>query len=102
VCGCSLSCKRGEVDSQIGYALPSASPCLNASDLYDRLTIPPVLAKAHHKLDAAADAAYGKRNCRNDAKHVAFLFELYLKYTSLLPAGGIPTAKRTSEKKHPA
>ena len=70
--------------------------------LYDRLTMPPALVKAHHKLDAAVDAAYGKRNFRNDAERVAFLFELYRKYTSLLPVYGMPAAKRKSAKKRPA
>lgn len=76
-------------------------PDASLANLYDPLTMPPVLVRAHHKLDAAVDAAYGKRNFRNDAERVAFLFELYRKYTSLLPAGGMP-AKRASRKKRPA
>lgn len=56
------------------------------ADLYDPVTMPPALVKAHQKLDAAVDAAYGKKNFRNDAERVAFLFGLYQKYTSLLPA----------------
>ena len=56
------------------------------ADLYDPLTMPPVLVKTHQKLDVAVDAAYGKRTFKNDAERVAFLFELYQKYTSLLPA----------------
>ena len=59
------------------------------ADLYDPLTMPPVLLKAHQKLDAAVDAAYalcgGKKSWKNDAERVAFLFELYQRYTSLLP-----------------
>ena len=60
------------------------------ADLYDPLTMPPLLLKAHQKLDAAVDAAYtlcgGKKTWKNDAERVAFLFELYQRYTSLLPA----------------
>jgi hypothetical protein len=60
------------------------------ADLYDPLTMPPELLKAHQKLDAAVDKAYeasgGKKNYKSDAERVAFLFELYQKYTSLLPA----------------
>jgi hypothetical protein len=60
------------------------------ADLYDPLTMPPELLKAHQKLDAAVDKAYeasgGKRHYKSDAERVAFLFELYQKYTSLLPA----------------
>jgi len=60
------------------------------ADLYDPLTMPPLLLKAHQKLDAAVDAAYalsgGKKTWKNDAERVAFLFELYQRYTSFLPA----------------
>jgi hypothetical protein len=63
-------------------------PDATLADLYDPLTMPPVLVRAHQKLDAAVDAAYGKKNFKNDAERVAFLFELYQKYTSLLPASG--------------
>ena len=60
------------------------------ADLYDPLTMPPELLKAHQKLDAAVDKAYepsgGKKSYKSDAERVSFLFELYQKYTSLLPA----------------
>lgn len=60
------------------------------ADLYDPLTMPPELLRAHQKLDAAVDKAYersgGKKSYKSDAERVAFLFELYQKYTSLLPA----------------
>ena len=59
------------------------------ADLYDPLTMPPELLKAHQKLDAAVDKAYeasgGKKSYKSDAERVAFLFELYQRYTSLLP-----------------
>ncbi|MFZ3103721.1 MAG: type IIL restriction-modification enzyme MmeI, partial [Smithella sp.] len=53
------------------------------ADLYDPLTMPPVLLKAHQQLDRAVDAAYGKTNFQTEAQRVAFLFELYQRYTSL-------------------
>jgi hypothetical protein len=53
------------------------------ADLYDPLTMPPVLLKAHQHLDKTVDAAYGKTNFQTEAQRVAFLFELYQKYTSL-------------------
>ena len=77
-------------------------PDASLADLYDPLTMPPALVRAHHHLDAAVDAAYGKRNFRNDAERVAFLFDLYRKYTSLLPASGKPAVKRKSARKRPA
>ena len=60
-------------------------PGSTLADLYDPLTMPPALLKAHHKLDAAVDAAYGRKGFKSDAERVAFLFELYQRYTSLLP-----------------
>jgi hypothetical protein len=52
------------------------------ADLYDPLTMPPELMKAHRELDRAVDAAYvnagGKKAWKSDAERVAFLFELYL------------------------
>ena len=70
----------------------AAHPQASLADLYDPLTMPPNLVKAHQALDAAVDAAYGRKGFRNDAERVAFLFELYQRYTSLLPA---PAAKAT-------
>lgn len=59
------------------------------ADLYDPLTMPPTLLKAHHKLDAAVDAAYvpsgGKKSYVSDAERVAFLFELHQRLSGLLP-----------------
>jgi hypothetical protein len=59
------------------------------ADLYDPLTMPPELIKAHQRWDATVDKAYerigGKKSYKSDAERVAFLFELHQKYTSLLP-----------------
>ena len=68
------------------------------ADLYDPLTMPPELLKAHQKLDAAVDKAYersgGKKSYKSDAERVAFLFELYQQYTSLLPAAPAKTKRK--------
>ncbi|MEI8029227.1 MAG: type IIL restriction-modification enzyme MmeI [Comamonadaceae bacterium] len=68
------------------------------ADLYDPLTMPPELLKAHQKLDAAVDKAYersgGKKSYKSDAERVAFLFELYQKYTSLLPTDSARPKRR--------
>lgn len=68
------------------------------ADLYDPLTMPPLLVKAHQKLDVAVDAAYGKKLFKNDAERVAFLFELYQRYTSLLPTDSGKPKKRIAKK----
>jgi hypothetical protein len=66
------------------------------ADLYDPLTMPPALLKAHQKLDAAYQPSGGKKSYASDAERVAFLFELYQRITSLLPA---PAAKKTRKTK---
>ncbi len=76
------------------------------ADLYDPLTMPPALHKAHQKLDAAVDAAYalaatgGKKSWKTDAERVAFLFELYQRYTSLLPTAKVKPKKLTVKPTH--
>jgi hypothetical protein len=67
-------------------------PDSKLADLYDPLTMPPGLVKAHQHLDRAVDAAYGKTNFASEAERVAFLFTLYEKLTSLF----------TTERKKPA
>ncbi len=57
-------------------------PDSSLADLYDPLTMPPVLLKAHQALDKAVDAAYleqhkGKKSFATEAERVAFLFERY-------------------------
>ncbi|MFA5548514.1 MAG: DNA methyltransferase [Porticoccaceae bacterium] len=64
------------------------------ADLYDPLTMPPLLLKAHQALDRAVDAAYGRSGFKSEAERVAFLFELYQRYTSLLPAARVPRGRR--------
>jgi hypothetical protein len=79
----------------------AAHPESSLADLYDPVTMPPDLVKAHQKLDSAVDAAYyaahaadgAKKTWRNDAERVAFLFTLYQKFTTLLPSDS-PKAKR--------
>ena len=60
------------------------------ADPYDPVTMHPALFKAHQKLDTAVDTTYqpscGKKTYTSDAERVAFLFELYQRITSLLPA----------------
>lgn len=73
----------------------AAFPNSSLADLYDPLTMPPALVKAHNELDKAVDLAYSKQDFSTDAKRMEFLFELYEKYTSGLFAG----EKKTKSKK---
>lgn len=52
-------------------------PGSSLADLYDPLTMPPALAKAHNALDKAVDRLYSKSTFTSDAERVAMLFEKY-------------------------
>ena len=57
-------------------------PTYSLADLYDPLTMPPILFKAHQELDKAVDLCYRPQQFINSAKRIEFLFELYEKYTA--------------------
>ena len=57
-------------------------PTSSLADLYNPLTMPPALVKAHNELDKAVDAAYSKQTFTSEAKRMEFLFELYEKHTA--------------------
>ncbi|MDD2364605.1 MAG: hypothetical protein PHN84_00430 [Desulfuromonadaceae bacterium] len=72
-------------------------PTSTLADLYDPLTMPPELVKAHQVLDRAVDAAYactepsrsGKTAFKTEAERVAFLFERYQQLVA--PLVGVET-----------
>jgi len=68
-------------------------PQSSLADLYDPLTMPPALVKAHQALDRAVDACYRKAAFASDAQRVEFLFERYQQLTSLLPAVKKPSKR---------
>jgi len=53
-------------------------------DLYNPLTMPPRLLKAHETIDKAVDKLYRKEGFKSDTERVAHLFELNQKLTSLV------------------
>jgi hypothetical protein len=61
-------------------------PNSSLADLYDPLTMPPALVKAHQELDKAVDLCYRPQSFPNETKRIEFLFELYEKYTQPLMA----------------
>ena len=65
------------------------------SDLYDPLTMPSALVKAHRELDKAVDLAYRPQPFPSETKRIEFLFELYDKYT----AGLFPAEKKKKKVK---
>jgi hypothetical protein len=91
---------RNAIEQAAQSVLDARAQFVGASlaDLYDPLTMPPALLKAHQKLDAAVDASYvpsgGKKTYASDAERVAFLFELYQSITSLLPATAVKKTRK--------
>lgn len=55
-------------------------PTSSLADLYDPLTMPADLVKAHQNLDQAVDSAYGKKSFATSAERMEFLFWSYKKY----------------------
>ena len=72
----------------------AAHPDASLADLYDPVAMPPDLRRVHQALDKAVDVAYGRKNFASDAERVAFLFELYHQYTSLLPSPEKPKQRK--------
>jgi hypothetical protein len=100
--------RRNAIEQAAQCVLDARAQFADASlaDLYDPLTMPPALLKAHQKLDTAVDAAYhpsgGKKTYASDAERVAFLFELYQRITCLLPVTGTKkTLKSKSQNLQP-
>ena len=83
------------VHESSGGAAPSGRCSL--ADLYDPLTMPPNLTKAHAALDRAVDACYRAKPFESDREHVEFLFGLYEKLVAPLTA----KAKTKRQRKKP-
>jgi len=62
-------------------------PNSSLADLYNPLTRPPTLVKAHNELDKAVDLAYRSQPFTSEANRMVYLFELYEKYTADLFSG---------------
>ncbi|WP_396177191.1 class I SAM-dependent DNA methyltransferase [Flavobacterium sp.] len=60
----------------------SSFPNSSLADLYNPLTMPPTLIKAHNELDKAVDSAYRTAPFTSEANRMVYLFELYEKYTA--------------------
>ena len=74
--------KTTEEKAQQVLDVRASFPTSSLADLYNPLTMPPALVKAHNELDKAVDAAYSKQAFTSEAKRMEFLFELYEKYTA--------------------
>ncbi|MDA3885177.1 MAG: class I SAM-dependent DNA methyltransferase [Candidatus Delongbacteria bacterium] len=59
-------------------------PDSSLADLYDPLTMPPKLVKAHQELDKAVDLCYRPQPFVSETARIEYLFELYNEYTQPL------------------
>ena len=77
----------GSDAGRVGAVLDAraAHPNATLADLYDPLTMPPDLVKAHAHLDALVDKAYGLSPSCTDADRVAHLFKLYAEKVKDIP-----------------
>jgi len=76
-----------ETKAQAVLDARAARPGSSLADLYDPLTMPANLTKAHADLDRAVDACYRPKPFASDRERVEFLFALYEKLTAPLTVG---------------
>jgi hypothetical protein len=86
--------KRESVDEAAENVLNTREqyPDSSLADLYDRLSMPADLTKAHTKLDRAVDRCYRSQPFATERNRLEYLFNLYLQRTSPLLPG--PKRKR--------
>lgn len=65
----------------------AAHPASSLADLYDPLTMPPNLVKAHQALDKAVDKCYRPQTFTTEMQRIEYLFGLYKEYTEPLLEG---------------
>lgn len=84
--------KAVETKAQRVLELRAEFPESSLADLYDTLTMPPKLVKAHQELDKAVDLCYRPQAFANETARIEFLFDLYNEYT-------MPLLKKEKKKK---
>ena len=82
------ACAQGVLDAREKY------PECTLADLYDPLTMPPELAKAHTGLDRAVEKCYRPEPFQSDRERVEFLFALYEKLAA--PLAPVVKASKSS------
>jgi hypothetical protein len=87
--------QKHDIDKGAQVVLDARTANINVTlaTMYNALTMPENLVKAHKTLDKAVDKAYGYSGADDDASRVAFLFALYEKETSLITTAA-PAKKR--------
>jgi len=72
----------GNPESSSNFQIFKSSNHSSLADLYDPLTMPPDLVKAHQELDRAVDLCYRPQPFPNETRRIEFLFESYDRYTA--------------------
>lgn len=87
--------QRAVVEAKAQAVLDTRKPHLpphgmsTLADLYDPLSMPPELVKAHTELDRAVEKCYRPEPFQSDRERVEFLFSRYEQLTApLLPVTG--------------
>jgi hypothetical protein len=71
-------------------------PESSLADLYDPVTMPPDLVRAHQDLDKFVDMCYRPQAFETEMQRIEFLFDLYKKYTQ--PLFGTEPKKKSHKK----
>lgn len=69
------------------------------ADLYDSLSMPKELLKAHRELDAVVNACYRRAAFKSELERLEYLFELYARYAEPLSHAMAQKPKRTRQAK---
>jgi hypothetical protein len=85
------TCAQKVLDTRAKY------PDSSLADLYDRLTMPSDLTKAHQNLDKAVDLCYRPQPFVNELNRIEYLFNLYENLTAPLLKTKKPTKGKNKE-----
>jgi hypothetical protein len=94
--------QRAAVEKAAQAVLDARAPRLDAdsclADLYDPLTMPAELLKAHHALDHAVDKCYRAASFTTERERIEYLFALYEKISTPLALTTTVKPKRRTQK----
>jgi hypothetical protein len=86
--------KKVEEAAQLVLDTRTKYPNSSLADLYDPITMPPDLVKAHQALDKAVDLCYRAQAFGTELSRIEFLFGLYEQYTAPMFGGEAKKKKR--------
>ncbi|MGC8774186.1 MAG: type IIL restriction-modification enzyme MmeI [Chlorobaculum sp.] len=86
---------RVEEKAQAVLSARELFPASTLADLYDPLSMPKELLKAHRELDEVVDACYRRAAFKSELERLEYLFELYARYAEPLAHAMAQKPKRT-------